>query len=115
VLEPRTPPPPGADTPAANVAVQAPGNTQPTNKVTAASTAGGGIGAIIASGMSLYGEAALREVLANFPIGEKLTDLICFVAVASVVYVGTKYGAQWAAYNVLDKPNVPLAPVSPAP
>jgi hypothetical protein len=113
VLEPRTPPPSGPDTPAADVAVQTGG--QPTRKVTAASTAGGSIGAIIAGAMSLYGDGAIREVLGGLPIGEKSTDLIVFVLVSAAVYLGTKYGAQAAAYNVLDKPNVPLAPVSPAP
>jgi hypothetical protein len=110
-LEPRTPPAETA-TPVANIAVQAPGNTQPTNKVSAASTAGGSIGAIIAGAMSLYGDGAIREVLSGLPIGEKTTDLIVFVLVSAAVYLGTKYGAQAAAYNVLDKPNVPLAPVS---
>jgi hypothetical protein len=111
VLEPRTPPEAGPDTPAANVAVQT--GAQPTNKVSAASTAGGSIGAIIAGAMSLYGDGAIREVLSQVPaIGPKATDLLVFVAVSAAVYLGTKYGAQAAAFNVLDKPNVPLAPVS---
>jgi hypothetical protein len=98
----------------ANVAIQVSG--QPTNKVTAASTAGGSIGAIIAGAMSLYGDGAIREVLSQVPaIGPKATDLLVFVAVSAAVYLGTKYGAQAAAYNVLDKPNVPLAPVAPIP
>ena len=109
MLEPRTvPAEPVVEH--ANVAIQVSG--QPTNKVTAASTAGGSIGAIIAGAMSLYGDGAIREVLGGLPIGEKTTDLIVFVLVSAAVYLGTKYGAQAAAYNVLDKPNVPLAPVS---
>lgn len=93
----------------ATVAVQTGG--QPTRKVSAASTAGGSIGAIIAGAMSLYGDDAIREVLANLPIGPKATDLIVFVLVSAAIYLGAKYGAQAAAYNVLDKPNVPLTPV----
>jgi hypothetical protein len=100
---------------AATVAVQAPGNTQPTNKVSAAANYGGGIGGIIAGAMSLYGDGAIREVLATLPIGEKTTDLLVFAIVSAAVYLGTKYGAQAAAYNVLDKPNVALEPVKPAP
>lgn len=109
MLEPRTVP----TAPAATVAVQS--GPQPTNKVAAAANAGGGIGGIIAGAMTLYGDGAIREVLGSLPIGEKTTDLLVFVIVSAAVYLGTKYGAQAAAYNVLDKPNVPLVAATPTP
>jgi uncharacterized membrane protein YeiH len=112
VLEPR-PLPPETIVAATDVAVQQ--GSQPTRKVAAASEAAGGIGGIIAGAMTLYGDGAIREVLANMPIGEKSTDLIVFIVVSAAVYLGSKYGARAAAWNVLDKPNVPLAPVPPAP
>ena len=107
-LEPRVVP----DEPTASPAVAVQAGPQPTNKVSAASEAAGGIGGIIAGAMTLYGDGAIREVLASFPIGERTTDLIVFVLVSAAVYFGSKYGARAAAYNILDKPNVPLAPVS---
>lgn len=111
-LEPRTVP---AETvPAAtDLAVQQPGG-QPTRKVAAAANAAGGIGGIIAGAMTLYGDDAIREVLAMTALGPKMTDLVCLIVVSGAVYFGTKIGARAAAYNVLDKPNVPLAPVSQA-
>jgi hypothetical protein len=63
--------------------------------------------------MSLYGNDAIREVLAMTPLGPKMTDLVCVLIVSTAVYLGGKYGAQAAAYNVLDKPNVALGPVNP--
>lgn len=111
MLEPRTAPS-EVSAPAA-VAVQV--GPQPTNKVSAAANAGGGIGGIIAGAMTLYGDDALREVLAMTALGPKMTDLVCLIVVSAAVYLGTKYGAQAAAYNVLDKPNVPLAPVENTP
>lgn len=108
MLEPRTLP---TDAPASTASVAVQKSAQPTNKVAAAATAGGSIGGIIAGAMTLYGDGAIREVLAALPIGEKTTDLLVFVIVSAAVYLGTKYGGQAAAYNVLDKPNVPLAPV----
>lgn len=108
MLEPRTLPE-EPETGPTTIAVQA--GPQPTRKVAAAAEAAGGIGGIIAGAMTLYGDGAIREVLAALPIGEKTTDLLVFVIVSVAVYFGTKYGARAAAYNVLDKPNVPVAPV----
>lgn len=110
MLEPR-PAPPVVPTPVADLAVQA--EPQPTRKVAAASNAAGSLAAVLAGVMAGYGGPAITEMLGTW--GEahpSTTQLVVALAAAGAAYVATKYGSQRAAYNVLDKPNVPLAPAS---
>jgi hypothetical protein len=115
-LEPRTPPASGPDTPAANVAVQAPGNTQPTNKVAAATNWGGTAGGAIAGIVSTFGSDSIHELwviafgTGAAPMTEKIVSALIIFAVCTFA---TRYLGRVAAYNVLDKPNVAMAPVTP--
>lgn len=90
-----------------NIAIQE--GTQPTNKVAAASNASGGIAAVVASIMAAYGGPAIIEALGSFaetnPSG---TTLLVMLVVGLASFFAAKFGGQAAAYNVLDKPNVPL-------
>jgi hypothetical protein len=114
VLEPRTPPPPGPDTPAAEVAFQTGG--QPTRKVSAASNVGGSVAAVLAGVMAGYGGPAIMELLGEYGSSHpSVAQFLIMIATSVAAFIATKYGGQAAAYNVLDKPNVPLTPVSPAP
>lgn len=92
------------------VAIQT--DPQPTNKVSAASNTAGGIAGVLAGVMTVYGGDAIRETLSVLPIGPKLQDLIVFAVVAVAGFYASKLGGQAAAYNVLDKPNVALQPVT---
>jgi uncharacterized membrane protein YeiH len=94
------------------VAIQT--SPQPTNKVTWASNAAGSIGAVFAGSIAAYGGDQLRTVLIELSpsLAEKpaTIGLIVFVLVALAGFFANKYGSQLAAYNVLDKPNVPIVP-----
>jgi hypothetical protein len=99
---------------AVNVAVQT--GPQPTNKVAAASEAAGSLAAVLAGVMAGYGGPAITELLGAWgEANPSTTQLVVALVAAAAGYVVVKYPARAAAYNVLDKPNVPLAPVSPAP
>lgn len=90
-----------------NIAVQ--DSAQPTNKVAAASNAAGGVAAVVAGVMAAYGGDAIRELLgpmaATYPAA---TTLIVLIVTGLASFYATKFGGQAAAFNVLDKPNVPL-------
>jgi len=91
-----------------NIAVQ--DSAQPTNKVAAASNAAGGVAAVVAGVMAAYGGDAIREIMG--PLAQQYpsaTTLVVLMATGVAAYYATKFGGQAAAYNVLDKPNVPLA------
>lgn len=92
-----------------NVAVQA--TNQPTNKVAATGTAAGGLAAVIAGTMAAYGGPAIQELLGswgtNYP---SVSQLLILIVTGVAAYFATKYGSQQAAWNVLDKPNIPLVP-----
>jgi ammonia channel protein AmtB len=97
--------------PTLDIAVQAPGNLQPTNKVSAAANAAGGIGAVVGGVMAGYGGPAIVEALGKW--GETHPSITSFVVMMTTGVIGAlavKYGGQRAAYNVLDKPNVALKP-----
>lgn len=109
-LEPRAVPP--VDTEVPKVAVQV--GPQPTNKVSAATTAAGGIGGILSGAMAAYGGPALIEMLnpdwvAAHP---NATQLLVLVVVGVGSALAIKYFGQSAAFNVLDAPNVPMKPVA---
>jgi hypothetical protein len=115
MLEPRVLPAAAAVPPtmpaSSGVAVQISG--QPTRKVAAATNYGSTAGGLIAGAMTLYGDGAIREVLALVPlIGPKMTDLLVFLAVGAAVLFGSKVAGRIAAYDVLDAPNVAMAPVT---
>lgn len=109
MLEPRTVP----DEPVATLAVQS--GPQPTRKVTSATNAAGTAGGVIAAIFTTFGGDSIHElwVLAfgagAAPMTEKLVT-------ALIVFGVSTFAVRWlgrvAAYNVLDLPNVPLAPVS---
>jgi hypothetical protein len=88
------------------VAVQT--TPQPTNKVAAAGTAAGAIGAVLVAVTSFIGPA-LEETLGGY-MGPNALQLVIAAAGALIGYFGLKYGSQAAAYNVLDAPNVALKP-----
>ena len=113
-LEPRTLPAEPA-TPAPTVAVQA--SAQPSNKVAAASNAAGSLAAVLAGVMTGYAGPALTELAGEWGKTHPSTLQLGIALVAALAaYIATRAGARAAAYNVLDKPNVPLAPVAnPAP
>jgi hypothetical protein len=51
------------------------------------------------------------EQLGTWGTSNPSTAALLVAAVAAIVgYFATKYGGQAAAYNVLDKPNVPMVP-----
>jgi hypothetical protein len=100
------------------MAIQKPGNDQPTNKVAAATNWGGTAGGAIAGIVSTFGSDAIHEQWVNLfgqgadPMTEKLvTALLVF----GICTFATRYLGRIAAYNVLDKPNIAMGPVSPAP
>lgn len=84
---------------------------QPTNKVAAASTAAGALGAVLLAVTSFIGPA-LEESLGPY-MGPSTLQLVIAAVGAAVGYFGLKYGAQAAAYNVLDAPNRPLTSHAP--
>ena len=94
-----------------SVAVQTSG--QPTNKVAAASNMGGGLAAVVAGVMAAYGGPAITEMLGTWSTTHPSATALLVAAVAAVAgYFVTKFGGQAAAYNVLDKPNVPMVPAT---
>lgn len=94
-----------------DIAVQT--SPQPTNKVAAASNAAAAAGVIIAGVMAAYGGPAILELLGAWGQSHPNTaQLIVMIVSGLAGGVGGKYVPQVAAYNVLDKPNVPLKPVS---
>jgi hypothetical protein len=100
------------------LAIQAPGDTQPTNKVAAASNAAMAVGALIAGVLSAYGGPAIIEMLGEWGVANPSTAQLLVMIVTGVAGgVAGKYVPPMAAYNVLDKPNVALqraAPPAPA-
>ena len=115
-LEPRTlPTDPVA--PAPDLAVQQ--GPQPTNKVVAASNGAATMSAAIAAAVSMFAGDAIMEVW-NYLMPTELHNgatakLIVSCVIAAATFYATQAAGRAVAYNVLDKPNVPLAPVSPAP
>jgi hypothetical protein len=83
---------------------------KPTNKVTAASTAAGALGAILVAITSFVGPA-LEESLSGY-VGPNMLALITAAVGALIGYFGLKYGSQMAAYNVTDRPNIPMVPAT---
>lgn len=113
MLEPRTVPAELVVAPpvAASVAIQT--GSQPTNKVAAAANAAGSLAAVLAGVMSGYAGPAIAELAGEWGKNHPSTlQLIIALIAAAAAFAVTKYGGQAAAYNVLDKPNVPLAPVA---
>lgn len=107
MLDPRTIP----AQPTATIAVQA--APEPTNKVAAASNAAGGLAAVVAGVMAAYGGPAIVELLGEWGATHpSTTQLVVGIGAAVAGFVVTRAGGRAAAYNVLDKPNVPLVPVS---
>ena len=97
-----------------NIAVQ--DGAQPTNKVSAASNTAGGIAAVVASVMATYGADAIREALGEWGAAHPSnTTRITILLVSLAAFFSTKLGGQAAAYNILDKPNVPLVKARTAP
>jgi hypothetical protein len=91
-----------------NIAVQ--DSAQPTNKVAAATNASGGIAAVVASIMAAYGGPAIVEALGEFATTNPSGTAFAVMLVTGVAsFYAAKLGGQAAAFNVLDKPNVPLA------
>jgi hypothetical protein len=97
-----------------NIAVQE--SAQPTNKVAASTNASGSVAAVVAGVMAAYGGDAIREVMGavatTHPDG---TNLVVMLVTGIAAFYATKLGGRAAAYNVLDKPNVPLVAASPTP
>lgn len=103
-LEPRTIP---DEEPDLGVAVQA--SAEPTNKVAAASNAAGSFAAVIGGVMAAYGGPAMTELMGEWGKAHPSTAALGVMLVTSLAsFYAVKYGGRAAAYNVLDKPNVPL-------
>lgn len=110
MLEPRTLPA-GEAGPAPTIAVQT--QPEPTNKVAAASNAAGSLAAVLAGVMTGYAGPAITELAGEWGKGHPNTLQLGIAMIAALAaYVATKAGARAAAYNVLDAPNVPMAPVT---
>jgi hypothetical protein len=86
-------------------------DAQPTNKVAAAGTAAGAIGAVLVAVTSFVGPA-LEETLGSH-MGPSSLQLVIAAVGALIGYFGLKYGSQAAAFNVLDAPNRPLTSHEP--
>lgn len=91
-----------------NVAVQV--SSQPTNKVAAAAEAAGAIGAVLVAVTNFIGPA-LEETLSGY-LGPNTLALVTTAVTAVASYYALKYGTRVAAFNVLDKPNVPMVPIT---
>lgn len=90
-----------------DIAVQS--GSEPTNKVAAASNASGGIAGVVAGVMAVYGADALREILGPLATTHPAaTTLIVLTVTSTAAFYATQLGGRAAAFNVLDKPNVPL-------
>lgn len=116
MLEPRVIPAEPVNPPT-NIAVQA--SPQPTNKVVAASNGAATMGAAIAAAVTLFAGDAIMEVW-NYVSPDALDDgatakLIVGIVIAAASFYATRATARAAAYNVLDKPNVPVVPVPNVP
>jgi hypothetical protein len=88
---------------------------EPTNKVAAATIAGGGSGAAITVLMTTWGGPAIIEMLgpvwvAAHPAGTQ----VIVGAVSILVGLLPIWLARLAAYNVLDAPNIAMVP-APSP
>ena len=103
-LEPRTLP---DEEPDLGVAVQA--SAQPTRKVVAATVTGGSLGAVVGGVMAGFGGPAIIEALGAWGQAHpSISGLIVTLVTSIAAFYAVKYGGQAGAYNVLDKPNVPL-------
>lgn len=93
------------------IAVQS--TSEPTNKLAAGTTAAAGVGAVIAGALAGYGNEAIRDVLVEvLPVmaaKAATTNFIVFIVVTLAAYFANKQAGLRAGYNVLDKPNVPVA------
>lgn len=89
------------------VAIQT--NLEPTNKLQAGTNAAGGVAAVLASVMAAYGADAIREIIGTH-LGPNTTNLLIMAITGVAAYFATTGFGRAAAYNVLDKPNVPLVP-----
>jgi hypothetical protein len=95
----------------APVAVQT--GPEPTNKVAAATNAAGGIAGIITGIMAAYGGPAIVEMLGAWATTHPAATQFLVVLITGVAgWLATLYGGRIASYNVLDAPNVPMAPVT---
>ena len=91
-------------------------SSQPTNKVRAASNVGGALAGVMAGVMTAFGGPALMELMGVWGTSHPSTAALLVASVAALAsWVAGKYGGQQAAYNVLDKPNIPLVSVSSLP
>ena len=114
MLEPRRSPEVWAPQPvlpaSSGVAVQTSG--EPTRKVAAATNVGSALGGVIAGVMTIYGGPAIIEMLGDWGVNNpQQTTFIVALATATATWAGIKYGGRSASYNVLDAPNVAMAPV----
>ena len=97
-----------------NIAVQSSG--QPTNKVRAASNVGGALAGVMAGVMTAFGGPAIMELMGEWGMSHPSTAALLVATVAALAsWVAGKYGGQTAAFNVLDKPNIPLVAISSLP
>lgn len=100
----------------APVAVQA--TSEPTNKLVAGTNAAAGVGAVIAGVLAAYGGEAIKEVWpALVPTaleGPAFTNLVVMGLVGVATFYATRASGRAAAYNVMDKPNIPIA-TAPSP
>lgn len=105
-LEPRTIP---AEAASPTLAVQ--NGPQPTRKVAAAANAAGSLAAVIGGVMAGYGGPAIMELLGEYgKTHPSIAGFLVMMATSVASFLAVKYGGQAAAYNVLDKPNVPMVP-----
>ena len=81
----------------------------PTNKLAAGTNAAGAIGGVIAGVFASYGGPAIKELIGTTGLGAESQNFVVLLVVTVAGFLATKYGGQRAAYNVLDKPNRPVA------
>jgi hypothetical protein len=96
----------------APVAVQT--SNEPTNKLATGTQAAGAIAGVLAGVLSAYGADAIKELLPSPPLGPATQNLIVMAVTAVATWAAAQWGGRRAAYNVLDKPNVPIA-AAPSP
>jgi hypothetical protein len=111
MLEPRILPAAAVVPPTSTVAVQT--SPQPTNKVAAATTAAGGAGVLITGAMVTWGGPAIIEILGvEWTAAHPASTQIIVAVVSGLVALLIPVIGRYAAYNVLDAPNVAMAPVT---
>lgn len=97
------------------VAIQT--SNEPTNKLAAGTAASAGVGGVVAGAIVGFGAPAYYELVANGPAilqGPGVSGLILGIITGLATLWASKKAGLIAGYNVLDKPNVPMA-VAPPP